>query len=70
MIPHSYDEWKKCIVEDCKIKLSQDFVARRLKIYHDKNNPETRQFVKLYGEPHLNNIIYWLERCAKEIRQR
>jgi hypothetical protein len=45
MIPHSYDEWKKCIVEDCKIKLSQDFVARRLKIYHDKNNPETRQFV-------------------------
>ncbi|MEM1322549.1 MAG: hypothetical protein AAGG75_19955 [Bacteroidota bacterium] len=70
MVPTTFEEWKNCIVNDCKIKLTRDFVAGRLKVYKAKNNPETRKFVQLYGEQHLNNIIYWLERSSKEIGQR
>jgi hypothetical protein len=40
-----------------------------LKVYKAKNHPETRAFKDLYGEQHLNNIIYFLERSAKEIGQ-
>ena len=70
MIPATFEEWKNCIVNDCKIKLTGDFVAGRLKVYRDKRNPETRKFVALYGEQHLNNILYWLEKSAKELGQR
>ncbi|NRB51385.1 MAG: hypothetical protein HRU41_27185 [Saprospiraceae bacterium] len=70
MIPDTFESWKSCIVNDCKIKLTSDFVKRRLQVYNNKRNPETRKFVALYGEQHLENIIYWLERSAKEMGQR
>ena len=70
MIPTNFKEWKNCIVNECKIKLTNDFVVNRLKIYEDKRNPETRKFIALYGEQHLNNIIYWLKKSSKEIAQR
>ncbi|MCH2081893.1 MAG: hypothetical protein MK226_05845 [Saprospiraceae bacterium] len=69
MIPATFEEWKNCIVNDCKIKLTPSFVASRLKVYKAKNHPETKAFESLYGEQHLNNVIYFLERSAKEIAQ-
>ncbi|MEO0341355.1 MAG: hypothetical protein AAF242_19365 [Bacteroidota bacterium] len=70
MIPTSFSEWKNCIENDCKIKITRNFVDTRLKVYQNKRNPETIKFVSLYGEQHLNNIIFWLEKSAKEIAQR
>ena len=66
MLPTTYEDWKNCIVNDCKIKLTHDFVSKRLKVYEDKRHPETKKFVALYGQQHLGNIIYWLKRAAKE----
>ncbi len=62
MIPNTFEEWKNCIVNKCKIKLSKDFAARRLKVYEDKRHPETQQFIQLYGERHLANVIHWLRK--------
>ncbi len=70
MIPTTFEQWKNCITNDCKIKLTKDFVTSRLKVYEDKRHPDTRKFIELYGEQHLNNIIYWLEKSSKEIAQR
>ena len=70
MVPTSFEQWKDCIVNDCKIKLTEDFVARRLRVYKARRNPETRKFIELFGEQHLNNIIYWLEKSSQEIAQR
>ncbi len=60
MIPKTFEQWKNCIVNDCKIELYKDFTQKRLAIYHDIENIETRKFVKLYGNQHLQNIIMWL----------
>ncbi len=65
MIPQTYDEWKDCIVNDCKINLTKDFAQRRLAIYEDKRKAETIQFIRLYGENHLSNIIHWLKKSMK-----
>ncbi|MDC3253835.1 MAG: hypothetical protein P8M17_11355 [Saprospiraceae bacterium] len=62
MIPSSFEEWKNCIVNDCNIKLTEEFTKKRLSIYEDSNHPETKNFEKLYGKQHLNNIIYWLKK--------
>lgn len=66
MIPSTFEQWKNCIVNDCKIKLTQNFIAGRLRVYEDKRNNETKKFIQLYGEQHLNNVVYWLKRSAKE----
>lgn len=62
MIPHTFDEWRNCIVKDCKINLTQEFARERLSVYLNNGNPETKKFVSLYGEQHLHNIIHWLKR--------
>jgi hypothetical protein len=61
MIPQTFSDWKNCIVSDCKINLTKDFTEERLKIYQNRNNEETKKFVSLYGEQHLQNIIQWFK---------
>lgn len=61
MIPQTFEQWKYCLINDCKINLTRDFARQRLDIYRDKNNPETKKFAQLYGEAHLQNIIRWFE---------
>lgn len=60
MIPQTFDQWKHCITIDCKINLTHEFAQQRLTVYQDKQNTETKKFISLYGEQHLNNIIQWL----------
>ncbi len=62
MIPKTFEEWKNCIVNDCKINLTSSFAKKRISIYEDGMHPETIRFVKLYGQNHLNNILYWYSR--------
>lgn len=59
MIPQTFNDWKNCIVNDCKIELTTHFAIQRLAVYEDRNNQETKKFVSLYGEQHLQNIINW-----------
>lgn len=66
MIPQTYEEWKHCIIHDCKIKLTNDFVKSRLMVYENNRHPETMKFIKLHGKQHLNNIINWLKLSENE----
>ena len=61
MIPQTFNDWKDCIVNDCKINLTKDFAKQRLSVYQDSQNPETQRFIKLYGETHFQNIIHWFK---------
>ena len=62
MIPHTFDEWKNCIVNDCNIELTKEFAKKRLSVYENATHPETQNFEKLYGKQHLNNVIYWFKK--------
>ncbi len=59
MIPQTFEQWKNCIIHECKINLTRDFAQQRLAVYQDKKKSETKKFISLYGEQHLNNIIQW-----------
>lgn len=59
MIPQSYDQWKKCIEQDCGIWLTRDFARGRLAVYTNASDRETQQFLRLYGPRHLENVIHW-----------
>ena len=60
MIPRTFDEWQDCIVNKCNIPLTKEFTQKRLSVYLNKDDAETKKFISLYGEGHLNNIIGWL----------
>ena len=64
MIPQTFDAWRNCIVNDCKIDLTVQFAKTRLLVLEDKSNKETQKFASLYGEEHLNNVIAWLKRIV------
>lgn len=61
MIPQTFEQWKNCIINDCKINLTKGFAEQRLAVYKDKKNNETQKFVSLYGQQHLQNIINWFK---------
>lgn len=61
MTPKTLTDWTHCIVNDCKINLTQEFAEQRLLIYQDNKNSETQKFISLYGENHLQNIINWFK---------
>jgi len=64
MIPKTFEQWRNCIVNDCKINLTGDFAKRRLEVYQNAALPETKQFARLYGEEHLQNVIRWFSQVV------
>lgn len=62
IIPQTFEEWKYCIVNQCRVNLTKDFANRRLIVYEDSNHPETKIFIRKYGEKHLQNIINWFKK--------
>jgi len=66
MIPQTFNDWKNCLINDCKINLTKDFVEKRLAVYQDKLNVETQNFIRLYGEQHHTNIIQWYKKYSNE----
>jgi hypothetical protein len=61
MIPQTFNDWKNCIVNECKINLTREFATQRLAVYQDSKNLETQKFISLYGQQHLLNVIQWLQ---------
>lgn len=59
MIPKTFEQWKYQLINHCKVDLTKDFAQKRLSIYEDPANPETREFVAVYGTDHLQNILKW-----------
>lgn len=59
MIPKTYEEWKKCILIDCKINLTSEFVKERITTLENIDNQETKRFINLYGGNHYQNILSW-----------
>ena len=65
----TYDDWKHCITEICKVPLTLDFVAMRLKELRDTGNYNTQKFVGSWGEDHRKQVIAWFEQAEIELSQ-
>ncbi len=67
MIPQSYDEWRHCITQECRIALSAEYITARLLVWHDDTCEETRRFRRLYGDAHWLAVRGWFERAAGDM---
>ena len=52
-IPQTFEQWKSCIVHDCKIQLTKDFALQRLQVY---TNHKVKKHKSLL--PYMAIIIY------------
>lgn len=66
IIPTTYAEWRHCIEKKCGLPLTPDYVAARLAALRDPKDAHTRDFLRIYGEPHLRATIAWFERAQTE----
>lgn len=67
MIPKNYQQWYRCITEECGIPLTQAFITSRLAVLQDPGHQETRRFVSLYGQSHLNSIVQWFKKVREDV---
>ncbi len=65
----SYEDWKRCIVEDCRIPLTAAFVEQRLTALADRSDWTTQRFLEVWGEAHLRQVVAWFERARRELRE-
>ncbi len=63
IIPSTYAEWRRCIEHDCRQPLTADFIAA----LRDPRDAHTRDFTRLYGEPHLHAVTTWFAQAASEL---
>lgn len=64
--PRTYDQWRRCITIDCGIDLTEAFIEGRLRALGDPADSHTAQFVELYGDSYLDQVIAWFERARSE----
>lgn len=59
MIPQTFEEWKDCIENKCKIVLTPNYIETRIRELLDDLNSNTLVFIKLYGNEYRNNVLKW-----------
>lgn len=67
ILPSSYQEWKRCITVDCGIKLTRPYIEERLRALRDERDEQTKQFIRLYGKAHWQNVTRWFEQALNEV---
>lgn len=66
IIPQSYEQWRHCIIKECGIDLTPDYIDQQLALLEDKADHYTQQFVRLYGPKHLENVLTWFAQAKSK----
>jgi hypothetical protein len=65
MIPQSYSAWRHCIEVDCGIALTEAFIRERIAALHDPHDFRTEQFIRCYGQAHLERVRVWFAEALR-----
>lgn len=68
VVPATYKEWKDCITTRCGIPLTKSYIDGRLSETRDDGHPKTIEFMRLYGEPYIKQVMVWFDRAREEAR--
>jgi len=65
IIPNTYEEWRHCIVVECGLALTPQFIAARIHALQDSQDFYTQKFTSLYGKAYLEQVITWFQQAEK-----
>lgn len=64
----TYDDWRHCITELCRLPLTRDYVEQRLAALRDPADHGTQKFIAAWGDDHLARVIGWFEQAERDLR--
>ena len=56
LVPGSYQSWRYCITEKCRIALTADFIEQRIAVLNQPGCEEMQRFRSLYGDTHWQAV--------------
>ncbi len=59
IIPQNYEEWRHCIIVECGLELTPNFIQTRIASLQNESEHYTQQFIRLYGRQYLEIVIGW-----------
>lgn len=66
-IPLTYPQWRECITQKCRIKLTRAYLEERIASLSNPETPENLGFRRLYGEAHYQDVRRWFARALAEL---
>jgi len=63
--PNTYEEWRHCIIVECGLELTPDYISERISALQNNGDYYTQQFVKLYGQEHHQKVLAWFAQAQK-----
>lgn len=67
IIPGNYNEWHHCITVECGLELTPDYISERISSLNDDRDYYTQQFVKLYGQKYLKQVLGWFQQAQQQV---
>ena len=65
IIPETYEEWRHCIIVECGLELTPQYISERISALQNNRDYHTQQFVKRYGKQHLQQVLSWFMQAQK-----
>lgn len=65
IIPKNYEEWRHCIIVECGLELTPNFIENRIASLQNDKEHYTQQFIRLYGRQYLETVIGWFLQAQK-----
>jgi len=65
IIPENYDQWHHCIVVECGLELTPNFIEQRILALQNNKEHYTRQFVNKYGPQHHQRVLSWFTQARE-----
>ena len=59
VIPQNYEEWRHCIIVECGLELTQDYIDQRITALNDPKDHYTQQFLRKYGAEYHQQVLNW-----------
>ncbi len=63
IIPGNYEQWRHCIIVECGLELTPDFIAARIAALQDESEHYTQQFIRLYGREYQQVVVGWFKQA-------
>ena len=66
-IPENYQQWRHCILVECGLELTEEYIVQRIIALQDESQYYTQQFTKLYGPEYLQKVITWFQQAQANL---
>ena len=67
VIPKTYEQWQHCIVVECGLELSPQYITQRLSTLKNDREQSTKQFIKLYGKEYHEQVVAWFAQAQQNL---